>query len=321
MCQLMQVDPLDVAALADLPQDVHVNDNRTVTTAQYFSAWRAGVGLSNVPELVLKIGQSIQSGGFSSALFAMDCSPNFLIGVERMSIYKILIGPMTISVTQHDDYIDIVLGSIEPANPLPSSLAAMEMAHLMSVLRTQTDDTKWAVSAQISTADAYPFVAKFIGCDITESPDNAPASIRISKADALEPFSRANPNMWSVFEPNLRQRLANLENKDTIVDRVSAVLAQLLPLGQASVDAVADRLNVSKRSLQRSLASNGTKYQTVLDGLRHELALHYLADSKLSLSEISYLLGFDEPNSFFKAFHKWTQKTPSAIRNELLELV
>lgn len=57
-----------------------------------------------------------------------------------------------------------------------------------------------------------------------------------------------------------------------------------------------------------------TRFQHVLDSTREELARHYLTSSRLSGAEISFLLGFEDPNSFFRAFHAWTGQTPQQVR-------
>ena len=89
--------------------------------------------------------------------------------------------------------------------------------------------------------------------------------------------------------------------------------------GEVSADAVADRQRVSKRSLQRKLSEEGVSYQAVLDGIRSELATRYLRRGDLSVGEISYLLGFRDPNSFYRAFQKWTRTTPARARLDLME--
>ena len=67
----------------------------------------------------------------------------------------------------------------------------------------------------------------------------------------------------------------------------------------------------------RQLKDEGTSYQEVLNATREQLALHYLEHSRVSCAEISFLLGFDDPNSFFRAFHAWTGATPEATRARL----
>ena len=77
---------------------------------------------------------------------------------------------------------------------------------------------------------------------------------------------------------------------------------------------IARKLGASKRTLQRQLRNEQTTFQAVLDKTREELALHYLRKTKLTGSEISYLLGFQDPNSFFRAFHNWTGQTTEQAR-------
>jgi AraC-like DNA-binding protein len=52
----------------------------------------------------------------------------------------------------------------------------------------------------------------------------------------------------------------------------------------------------------------------VLNETRQELAQHYLANSTISPAEISYLLGFQDGNSFIRAFKGWTGMTPGSYR-------
>ena len=127
----------------------------------------------------------------------------------------------------------------------------------------------------------------------------------------------ANDAMWEVFEPSLRKRLSEIEDDDTHAERVKAALLELLPTGEASREAVARRLAVSTRTLQRRLNEEGTSFQAVLNSTRESLARHYLTNAGLSAGEIAFLLGYEEPSSFYRAFHNWTGQTPERVRAEL----
>jgi AraC-like DNA-binding protein len=130
----------------------------------------------------------------------------------------------------------------------------------------------------------------------------------------MRPFLTANLTMWEAFEPSLRKRLSALDEQASTTERVRSVLLEMLPAGMGSVDAVAQRLALSKRSLQRHLGDEGLSFQDVLNKVRQELAQHYLTNSTISPGEISWLLGFQESNSFIRAFRSWTGKTPGAYR-------
>ena len=90
-----------------------------------------------------------------------------------------------------------------------------------------------------------------------------------------------------------------------------------MPSGESSIAEVARKLGVSKRTLQRHLETEGTNFQEVLAATREDLARYYLTKTRLSGAEISYLLGFGDPNSFFRAFHAWTGQTTEQFRVEL----
>lgn len=104
----------------------------------------------------------------------------------------------------------------------------------------------------------------------------------------------------------------------TTAERVQAALLEALRSGQASMQSIARKLALSKRTLQRRIEVEGTSYQVLLDETRTNLARHYLENTTLSVAEISFLLGFSEPNSFYRAFRVWTGTTPDHLRRARL---
>ena len=91
-----------------------------------------------------------------------------------------------------------------------------------------------------------------------------------------------------------------------------------LPSGHASVEVASERLETRPRTLQRQLQQEGTSFQRMLHETRLGLANHYLAGTDFSHSEIAYLLGFTDPNSFFRAYQSWTESTPEQARQRAL---
>jgi AraC-like DNA-binding protein len=91
---------------------------------------------------------------------------------------------------------------------------------------------------------------------------------------------------------------------------------KLLPHGKANRQTVASAFGMSERTLVRKLAKESTNYEQVLDQLRLSLALQYIKDRGISVSQIAWLLGYGESTSFSHAFTRWTGRSPSAARNE-----
>ena len=82
-----------------------------------------------------------------------------------------------------------------------------------------------------------------------------------------------------------------------------------------TIEDVADALHISSRTLQRRLQEEGSSFQRVLDDARHQLARHYLNNSVLELNEAAYLLGYEDGDSFVRAFRTW-EGIPPARRRE-----
>ena len=93
---------------------------------------------------------------------------------------------------------------------------------------------------------------------------------------------------------------------------------RLLPHGKAKRHIVAKTLGHSERTLTRKLADEGTTYEQVLDQLRQSLALQYIKEQGVSLSQIAWLLGYEGSASFNHAFRRWMGRSPSIARNESL---
>jgi AraC-like DNA-binding protein len=102
----------------------------------------------------------------------------------------------------------------------------------------------------------------------------------------------------------------------TLRAAVESEAERLLPRGKATAQAVAKALALSVRTLSRRLAEEGTTYAGVLDQLRRSLALQYLKDPGMSLSQIAWLLGYEGSTSFNHAFKRWTGHSPSVARNQ-----
>jgi AraC-like DNA-binding protein len=100
--------------------------------------------------------------------------------------------------------------------------------------------------------------------------------------------------------------------EDTYLSQVRRVVVELLDKENTQLEAVVARLGVSRRTLQRELQQRDTSHKAILDDVRRERALHLLELPGLTVSEVAYRLGFSEPSAFFRAFRRWTGKSPKA---------
>jgi AraC-like DNA-binding protein len=135
------------------------------------------------------------------------------------------------------------------------------------------------------------------------------------ESDLDRPFVTHNAEMLAVLGPQLDAELRANDSNQTISDHVKTALKRVLAGQRPSIQGVARALGLSSRTLQRRLTESGATFQRVLEEARRELAAHYLRHRGLELNEVAYLLGYDDPNSFFRAFQDWEGTTPSRWRH------
>jgi AraC-like DNA-binding protein len=97
---------------------------------------------------------------------------------------------------------------------------------------------------------------------------------------------------------------------------VENAVVPLLPHGKARADEVARRLGTSGRTFARRLSSEGLTFSELLETLRFDLARRYLAEGELSISQIAWLLGYQEIGAFSRAFKRWSGETPREMRTK-----
>lgn len=309
----MNVSPQDVLRQAQLPLDLLSRKAPMLTAEEYFRLWNALTYiLRDVPNLPLLVGMSISVEVFSPPLFACFCSPNLNIALKRLGQYKPLVGPLKMDLAVDDfQTTQTIMGLVGEPTP-PPTLLAMELVFMVQLARLATREQIVPRSVQFAfdlpDAAAYE---DFFGVPVKTGATNA---LTFSAFDAQLPFLTANDAMWSIFEPQLQTRLKDLQKDASFRERMRATLIEIIASGQTSMDDVAAHLAVSTRTLQRRLREEGTNFQAELDSVREELARNYLGKSDYSSGQIAFLLGYQDPNSFFRAFRGWTGQTPEVVR-------
>ena len=135
-----------------------------------------------------------------------------------------------------------------------------------------------------------------------------------SKADMELPFVTHNADLLATVAPQLEAELRKQTAQKTFSEQVKGILKQLIAGQRPGIQDLARELHLSTRTLQRRLTDEGTTFQSLLDDARRELARHYLLHSTRELNETAYLLGYEDANSFFRAFHNWEGTSPGQWR-------
>jgi len=309
----MGISSQDVLRYAGLPLDLLSRKSLMVTAEEYFKLWDGiAAVLRDNPTFPLDLAINRTPETFSPPLFAAFCSQNLNVAAQRITYYKPLVCPLNLSVETTNDQTTIRIGTSPEYDDLSPSIIATELTWWVHMARLATREQIVPLNIHINfdmtEKSAYE---DYFRTHITKSEFNG---VTFSAQDAERPFLTVNDAMWSFFEPQLNQRMQDLTQSATYTDKVRACLMEIIASGQYSVDDVASRLAVSRRTLQRHLSNEGTTFQEILDGLREKLARHYLSKSEYSSAQVAFLLGYEDPNSFSRAFRSWTGQTPEGVR-------
>jgi AraC-like DNA-binding protein len=129
-------------------------------------------------------------------------------------------------------------------------------------------------------------------------------------------FSGLAENELSFLAQRALRELKQENGDENFVERIRIAIQQKLTGRRPNVEDIADALHISSRTLQRRLQDQGSSFQRVLEEARHQLARHYLNNSVLELNEAAYLLGYQDGNSFVRAFRNWEGVPPSRWREQ-----
>jgi len=119
----------------------------------------------------------------------------------------------------------------------------------------------------------------------------------------------ADPLLRTILE----ERVVRLKG-DLFADDLRRLLRTRLANDTCSVDGMAGLLAMHRRTLNRRLGAEGTRFRTIVNEVRFEIARQLLADTSLPLGQIAAALDYSEASAFTRAFRRWSGQTPSAWR-------
>lgn len=315
LMQDLGVSAPNVLRRAGVAEDLFAREHPTLRPEEFCRMMWAVDAEANDPCLAIRIGEALSFEMFDPPVFAAMCSPDLNTALRRLARYKSLCAPISLTVAVTDEATRIEVEWIAAPHVPPPLIYAIELTYCVGLARL---GSRMPVRPRLVRSphalEPVAAYAAYFGVEVTHGEATV---LEFDAADAVLPFLTAQAGMWAVFEPELRRRLGELETNASTAERVRAALLELLPSGRASVLEVSQKLGVSQRTLQRRLQDEGKNFQRVLDATREELARYYLTHTGMPGAEISFLLGFEDPNSFVRAFHGWTGSTPEQLRTRV----
>jgi AraC-like DNA-binding protein len=298
---------------AGLPRDLFDQMRILVSTSELFALWRAIESVSSDPLIGLKLGVETKTERFHPMAIAALSTQNFVAAVEHMARYKRLTAPEEILPQLDGAGFRIAFRWLLAVDAEPQVLTDYCFAWMLTIARhgTGTELNPVRVEYVQQRANLRP-IERHFGCKVISGASHNAIIFRPS--DATAPFVTRNAELLDLLAPQFEEQLRQYKEEDNFIELVRRAIQDRLTGQRPSINAISQVLHMSPRTLQRRLQESGSSFQRVLDEARHQMARYYLSNSALELNEAAYLLGFEDPNSFGRAFRSWEGVPPSDWR-------
>jgi AraC-like DNA-binding protein len=283
------------------------------TTAEFFALWRAVEQSGADADLGLRLGVEALSDYEDVAVLAALHSATLGEGFQKLARYKRLVCPEKIWIDVEDGEARLRFEWLLADDDPPTLVTDLLFAFILRLAQRGTTKPIRPRRIELTRRRANEaMLRRHFGCELRF---DARHDVMVFDEATLElPMVNRNAQLLSVLLPGLELAVAQDDHGQTLVDDVRVALSEVMCGARPAIAKVARSLGMSARTMQRRLGELGTTYQDVLDDVRRRSARRLLVSTDLEMGEIAFLLGFEEVNSFMRAFHGWEGTTPAKWR-------
>lgn len=298
---------------AGLPISLFNQEKVLLTTEEFFALYRGIAEVSGDPAIGLKLGTEERMERYDPIAIAAVCTRSLRDAIGRLGRYKQLTCPEKIDLVERGTDCAVHFEWLLADEAEPPVLVDVCFAWIMTIARRGTGRSISPKRVEFQRPEAHR--------SMYEQHFHCPVKFRaaknvlvFAKAEMDRPFLTHNADLLAAVAPQLEAELKQQLSEKNLREQVKGILKQLLAGQRPGIQHVARQLRLSTRTLQRRLTEEGVTFQHLMEEARRELARHYLLHSSLELNETAYLLGYEDANSFFRAFHEWEGTSPGQWR-------
>jgi len=283
------------------------------TTAEFFALWRAVEDSGPAPNLGIRIGVEALPDDQNVVSLAAMHSPTLGEGLRQFARYKRLVCPEKITIDVRNGEARLQFQWLLAVEDPPTLLTDVIFAGILNLAQRGTMMPLKPRRIELARRCANePMLRRHFRCEVRF---DAPQNVLVFDESVLAlPMANRNAQLLAVLVPGLELALPHNDRARTLADDVCETIGETISGARPAIARVAKALGMSPRTLQRRLGELGTTYQNLLDDVRRRSARRLLTSTDLGIGEVSFLLGFEEVNSFVRAFHVWEGTTPARWR-------
>lgn len=289
-----------------------------VTTAQYFAIWHAYSDLiGDIAKGITMLPKIFETAQYPPSVLATYHARDYRDALYRMARYKQLCPPEGLHITEKGEQCIIELKWQDSEEPIPPILVGITLSFLLELGRRGTGQQLTASLVEFSQSMGdVQILEAYFGCHIKIGANGN--RLTLYRKDLDLPFVTYNAELLEILTPALEQSLDDQKCSTSLIRKVKWIIKRSLTGGRPDIKNVASELGMSNRTLQRRLTDEGTSFNHILAQSRHEQALEYLTTPSLEIKEVAFLVGYEDQNSFYRAFRIWEGESPSNWRTKHL---
>ncbi len=309
----LHVEPSSVLRRAGLPLTLIENENNRITESHFFAIWDAIGELSNDPAIGLKMGCQFHAAALPPSMLAAYYARDYRDAITRHERFLQISAASEMRVSENRNETSIEWKWKRGRQREPPLLTDVTYAMLVEMGRRGTEQPFNPKRVELNRLPERTGVHRaFFQCPVKfRAAHNV---LVFDSSDFGRPFVTYNAELLEMLQPQLDKRQQQARAEASVAERVKWILKRMLAGGRPDASVVAHELGLSVRTLQRRIVDEGTTFRELLSEIRKELAREYLSQPGMPLTEIAYLLGFEDTSSFYRAFRTWEDTTPERWR-------
>lgn len=266
------------------------------------------------PLLGLRVGQQITPAHLGVLGYALHACANLGAALARWQQYESLVTYVA-RMEVHLQPASVTLEWVDAPELQGALVDETALAALVQFVRNLTgrrETPELVCFVNAAPRDLQPY-RDFFGCEVRfEQPLTR---LRLPTSMLAHPLRQPDENLLRLLEQQADALLRELPSTDDLEQAVRQAVARLARSGEVSQEQIAAQMHMSTRTLHRRLESRGLNFRALRDDTRLHLAQDHLADPRLTLGEVAWLLGYSEHSAFTRAFRRWTGEAPQQWRS------
>ncbi|WNG39414.1 AraC family transcriptional regulator [Archangium violaceum] len=302
----------ELAAAAGLDLSQLEDPDARVPHPVHLAVWRESVARSGDECFGARVAELLVPSAYGVVGYAFAASATLAEAWERIARHsRLLYDEVHLTREEHGD--EVALGYVLAGREGPDALYEAALASLTLNARRLSGGAFRPLRITLRHRAPPRRLPQLLGAPVLFG--QTEDALVLAREAMSVPVRGSDPQLAAILERHAQDLLQRLPpSNDDLVQQVRRVLVDALPDGLPDAATVAARLGLHVRTLQRRLRERGLSLHVLGDEVRQELARVHLANPRLPLAEVAFLLGFSEPSAFHKAFRRWTGLSPGAFR-------